>query len=85
MPRERAMHELKHYRIDYRINGQPDSLTLDEFHEPTLDQVRLRLALKHADGPLVLEDAPWEENLRSSLDSRTDELGISDIRVQRLD
>ena len=78
------MHELQYYRIDYLINGQADSLTLDEFNQPTLDQVRLRILLKHQKQPQVLEDAPWEQNLRSSLESRTDEAGISDIRIQRL-
>jgi hypothetical protein len=79
------MHELKHYRVDYRINGKPDSLTLDEFTEPTLDQVRLRLLFKHVKEPQVLEDAPWEQNLRSSLEIRADELGLSDICIRRLD
>jgi hypothetical protein len=79
------MHALHHYRIDYRINGQANSLTLDEFAQPTLDQVRLRLLLKHQQHPQVLEDAPWEQNLGSSLQRRTDEAGISDIRIVRLD
>ena len=78
------MHELKRYLIDYRINGQADSLTMDEFDEPTLDQVRLQLLLKHVTEPQVLEDASWEDNVRFSLESRTEELGISDIRVERL-
>ncbi|MEX6501591.1 hypothetical protein [Pseudomonas zhanjiangensis] len=76
------MHELKHYQIDYRINGQPDFLTLDEFVEPTLDQVRLRLLHKHSGELRMVEDAPWEENLRSSLERRADELGLSDIRIR---
>lgn len=79
------MHELQHYRIDYRINGQADSLSLDEFSEPTLNQVRLRILLKHQQQPQVLEDAPWEQSLRSSLESRAEEAGISDIHIQRLD
>ncbi|MBU3055425.1 hypothetical protein [Pseudomonas indica] len=78
------MHELKRYRIDYRLNGQPASLILDEFHEPTLDQVRLRLLHEHTREPRVVEDAPWEQNCRPSLESRADEIGLSDIRIQPL-
>ena len=78
------MHELQHYRIDYRINGRGDFLTLDEYNEPTLDQVRLRILLKHQCQPQVLEDAPWEQTLRPSLESRAEEAGISDIRIRRL-
>jgi hypothetical protein len=79
------MHELKHYRVDYRINGHPDSLSLDEFAEPTLDQVRLRLLHKHTGELRMVEDAPWEQNLRSSVERRADEVGLSDIRIRLLD
>lgn len=79
------MHELKHYQVDYHINGHPAALTLDEFNEPTFDQVRLRLLHKHTDELRVVEDAPWEQNLRSSLDRRADEVGLSDIHIHLLD
>ena len=79
------MHELQHYRIDYRINGQADFLTLDEYSEPTLDRARLQILLKHQQQPKVLEDAPWEQPLRPSLESSAEEAGISDIRIQRLE
>ncbi|GGK10513.1 hypothetical protein [Pseudomonas matsuisoli] len=79
------MHDLKRYSISYRLNGEPDALIMEGFDAPTLDQVRLQLLIKHVPEPQVVEDAPWEEHLQSSLESRSAELGLSDIEVERID
>ncbi|MES2820564.1 MAG: hypothetical protein V4812_16455 [Pseudomonadota bacterium] len=76
---------LQHYRIDYCLNGQPCNTTLGEFGEPSLEQIKLHLLLRHGDHPQVIEDAPWESPaVRSSLDTRLMEVGIDEIRVTRV-
>ncbi len=75
------MHALKQYHVSYRINGQDASLDMQEFEEPSLDQVRLRLMQKHQAEPQVTADAPWEDPVCDSEYSRIAELGISDIRI----
>ncbi|WP_313520323.1 hypothetical protein [Pseudomonas sp.] len=75
------MHALKHYLVSYRINGQDASLEMQEFEEPSLDQVRLRLMRKHQAEPQVTTDGPWEDPVCDSEYSRIAELGISDIHI----
>jgi hypothetical protein len=75
------MHVLKHYLVSYRINGQDASLEMQEFEQPSLDQVRLRLLREHQAQPQASADAPWEDPVCASEYSRIAELGISDIRI----
>lgn len=77
------MTRLEHYTVQYCINGKADSLTMEGYSEPTLDQVRLQILLKHIPELQIAEDAPWEQPTRSSMQSRTDELGVSDIQIRR--
>lgn len=76
------MTDLTRYTISYRINGQADSLTVEEFAAPTLDQARLHILLKHVSEPRASEDAPWETPREPSLESRIEELGVNDIRIE---
>ncbi|ACO77236.1 hypothetical protein AvCA_10040 [Azotobacter vinelandii CA] len=77
------MTRLEHYIVQYSINGRSDSLAMRGYGEPTLDQARLQILLKHIPQLQIAEDAPWERPTRSSLESRTEELGVSDIRIRR--
>ncbi len=76
------MTTLKHYTIRYCINGRAEALNMEGFEPPTLDQARLRVLLKHIPELQIAEDAPWETPTRPSLASRTDELGLIDIRIE---
>lgn len=78
------MTTLKRYIISYFINGQAETLVLDEFATPSLDQARLQILLKHVSEPRATEDAPWENPREPSVESRIGELGVSDIRVELL-
>lgn len=75
------MTTLKHYTVRYLINGRDESLSMEGFDPPTLDQARLQILLRHIPELQIAEDAPWETPTRPSLASRTDELGVSDIRI----
>lgn len=77
------MQELKRYTVNYCLNGEPNTLTLEGYDAPTLDQVRLQLLIKHTEEPRVVEDAPWEANVRPSLESRSIEVGLSDIEIHQ--
>lgn len=76
------MPELKRYRIHYRINGDPASLTLSSFEEPSLEQAELEILLQHIREPSAVVDAPWEQPIRPSETSRMAELGVSDIQIE---
>ncbi|MFB8829738.1 hypothetical protein ACE0DR_11320 [Azotobacter sp. CWF10] len=77
------MTRLEHYSVQYCINGRTDALTMEGYSEPTLDQARLQILLKHIPDLEIVEDAPWERPTHPSLESRAEELGISDIRIKR--
>ena len=76
------MAELKRYRIHYLINGEPASITLSAFEPPILRQAELEILLHHVKEPRAATDAPWENPRCPSEDSRIDELGVSDIRIE---
>jgi hypothetical protein len=77
-----AMTDLKRYRIHYLINGNPASLTLSSFEEPDIEQAELEILLHHVREPRAATDAPWENPVRPSEDSRMAELGVSDIQIE---
>ncbi|WP_462381164.1 hypothetical protein [Pseudomonas sp. Marseille-QA0892] len=77
------MQDLKRYTVNYCLNGEPNSMTLEGYDAPSLDQVRLQLLIKHTEEPRVVEDAPWEANVRPSLESRSIEVGLSDIEIHQ--
>lgn len=73
---------LQRYRVDYRFNDSPCTMVLGEFGEPSLEQVKLHLLLRHGGLPQVIGEAPWESPAaRSSLDTRLMEAGIEAIHV----
>ena len=76
------MTELKRYRIHYLINGNPASLTLEAFEEPTIEQAELEILLHHVREPRAATDAPWEIPEHASEHSRMAELGVSDIQIE---
>lgn len=76
------MTELKRYRIHYRINGEPASITLDSFEEPGLGQIELEILLHHVREPGAVVDAPWESPCHPSERSSIAELGVSDIQLE---
>ncbi|HBB78803.1 hypothetical protein BBI09_03020 [Stutzerimonas xanthomarina] len=76
------MTELKRYRIHYRINGEPASITLESFEEPVLEQAELEILLHHVREPGAVIDAPWEIPRCPSEQNRIAELGVSDIQIE---
>ncbi|WP_028240191.1 hypothetical protein [Stutzerimonas azotifigens] len=76
------MTELKRYRIRYTINGNPASLTMSAFDEPSLEQAELEILLHHVKEHRAAADAPWEIPEVPSEDSRMLELGVSDIEIE---
>lgn len=77
------MTELNRYRVHYLINGQPDSLLLDEFQEPSFERIEQEILLKHVREPRAATDQPWEDPQVPSEQGRMVELGVSDIRIER--
>lgn len=80
---ETAMTELQHYRIQYRINGNPASLTMSTFTVPSLEQAEMEILLHHVREPRAATDAPWENPTCPSELSRMAELGVSDIQIEK--
>ena len=76
------MTDLKRYRIHYRINGQPASLQMSAFQEPSLEQVELEILLHHVREPRAATDTPWEIPELPSEQERMQELGVSDIQIE---
>lgn len=76
------MTDLKRYRIHYNINGNPASLTMSSFDEPSLEQAELEILLHHVREPRASADAPWEIPEAPSEDCRMRELGVSDIQIE---
>lgn len=77
------MTELKRYRIRYNLNGNPTSLTMSGFDEPSLEQAELEILLHHVKEPRAAADAPWEIPERPSEHCRMSELGVSDIEIEQ--
>lgn len=75
------MSQLKRYCVSYTVNGEPDSLVMEEFQEPDFERIELEILLKHLKEPRATVDQPWEDPERPSERSRLVELGVSDIRV----
>ncbi|MCQ2032538.1 hypothetical protein [Stutzerimonas kunmingensis] len=76
------MTDLKRYRIHYCINGEPASLLISSFEVPGLEQAELEILLHYVREPCAAVDAPWENPIRPSEDSRLEELGVSDIQIE---
>lgn len=76
------MTDLKRYRIHYCINGEPASLLISSFEVPGLEQAELEILLRYVREPRAAIDAPWENPIRPSEDSRLEELGVSDIQIE---
>jgi hypothetical protein len=77
------MQDLKRYVISYTLNGEPGTLTLERYDAPTLHQARLQLMIEHFGEPQVVEDAPWEENVHPSMETRSIEVGFRDIEINQ--
>jgi hypothetical protein len=77
------MTELKRYRIHYSLNGNPASLTMSSFDEPSLEQAELEILLHHVRDHRAAADAPWEIPEMPSEASRMRELGVSDIEIEQ--
>jgi hypothetical protein len=77
------MTELQHYRIQYRLNGEPASLTMSAFTVPSLEQAEVEILLHHVREPRAATDAPWENPTCPSEQSRMAELGVSDILIEK--
>lgn len=75
------MTHLKRYCVHYTVNGQPDSLMLEEYQEPGFERIELEILLKHVKEPRAATDQTWETPVTSSESARLVELGVSDIRV----
>jgi len=75
------MHTPRQYEVHYRLRGEPNTLMMTSFAIPALERVRLQVLLRHIEQPQVLVDAPWEDPVHNSLESRVEELGVSDIEV----
>ncbi|MBA1275491.1 hypothetical protein [Stutzerimonas azotifigens] len=76
------MTDFKRYRIHYLINGNPASLSMSSFEEPSIEQAELEILLHHVREPRAAVDAPWESPEQRSERSRMDELGVSNIQIE---